>query len=140
METVISQEMMSSLAQHFSAIDKLIPLRPIQSEVEYNKAISNLNQLMDSGAADESCPLARVLHILGALIGEYEDRNFSPVAVKPEDMLVFLMDQHRLLQSDLPEIGSQSDVAEVLSGKRELSLRQVKALSSRFNLPMEAFA
>jgi HTH-type transcriptional regulator/antitoxin HigA len=43
-------------------------------------------------------------------------------------------------QSDLPEIGPQSVVSAVLSGKRELNLRQVKLLAARFRVPMEALA
>ena len=37
------------------------------------------------------------------------------------------------------EIGPQSLVSAVLSGKRKLNLRQVKALAKRFRVPMEAF-
>lgn len=139
METVISPERLESLAQHYAAMNAQVSLQPIHSRAEYNRAITSLNQLMDAGAADENHQLAGVLHVLGMLIGEYEDRNSTPATVKPEDMLRFLMEQHRLSQSDLPEIGSQGVVSEVLSGKRELNLRQVKALAGRFNLPMEAF-
>jgi len=35
------------------------------------------------------------------------------------------MDQHGLTQSDLPEIGSQGVVSEILSGKRELNARRL---------------
>jgi len=139
METVISPERLENLAQHYAALNSQIPLRPIHTKAEYKQAIASLNQLMDAGAADENHSLAGVLHVLGILIGEYEDRNFAPAAVKPADMLHFLMGQHGLSQSDLPEVGSQGVVSEVLNGKRELNLRQVKALASRFNLPMEAF-
>lgn len=139
METVISAKRLAAITQHYSAMDALVPLRPIQSEADYNKAIASLNQLLDAGGADERSELASVVHVLGVLIGEYEDRNDAPAVVKPGNMLRFLMDQHRLSQSDLPEIGSQGVVSEVLNGKRELNLRQVKALAARFNLPMEAF-
>ena len=49
------------------------------------------------------------------------------------------MEDHGLRQSDLPEIGSQSVVSEVLAGKRKLNARQVKALSRRFGLPADLF-
>jgi len=139
METLISPGRLKNLAQHYAALNAQVPLRPIHSKVEYNHAIACLNQLLDAGAADENHQLAGVLHMLGVLIGEYEDRHHPAALVKSEDMLRFLMDQHQLSQSDLPEIGSQGVVSEVLSGKRELNLRQVKALAGRFNLPMEAF-
>jgi HTH-type transcriptional regulator/antitoxin HigA len=55
-------------------------------------------------------------------------------------VLAFLMQSHGLRQSDLPEVGSQGVVSEVLAGKRELNLRQVTALAKRFRVPMEALA
>ena len=51
-----------------------------------------------------------------------------------------LMAEHDLRQGDLPEVGTQSVVSEVLAGKRHLNLRQVKALAARFAVPMELFA
>ena len=53
-------------------------------------------------------------------------------------MLAYLTTEDRLRQSDLPEIGSQGVVSEVLAGKRALNLRQVKALAKRFAVPMDA--
>ena len=50
------------------------------------------------------------------------------------------MEQHQLRQSDLPELGPQSVVSAILSGKRALNLRQVKVLAQRFGVPMEALA
>jgi len=42
-----------------------------------------------------------------------------------------------LRQSDLPEVGSQGVVSEVLAGKRTLNARQVKALAQRFRVAAE---
>ena len=49
------------------------------------------------------------------------------------------MDQHELKQSDLPEIGSQGVVSEILTGKRELNVRQVRALAQRFSVSAATF-
>jgi HTH-type transcriptional regulator/antitoxin HigA len=49
------------------------------------------------------------------------------------------MEQHGLRQSDLPEIGSQGVVSEVLAGKRELNVRQIRALSERFGVSPATF-
>jgi HTH-type transcriptional regulator/antitoxin HigA len=59
--------------------------------------------------------------------------------VSPVAMLRFLMEQHALAQSDLPELGSQGVVSEILRGKRELNLRQIKALAERFHVPAALF-
>jgi HTH-type transcriptional regulator/antitoxin HigA len=53
--------------------------------------------------------------------------------------LKFLMEQHGLKQSDLSEIGSQGVVSEILMGKRELNIRQVRALSERFGVSAATF-
>jgi HTH-type transcriptional regulator/antitoxin HigA len=49
------------------------------------------------------------------------------------------MVEHDLKQSDLPEIGSQGVVSEILSGKRQLNVRQIKNLSKRFKVSPAVF-
>ena len=49
------------------------------------------------------------------------------------------MDEHGLTQSDLPEIGSQGVVSEVLNRKCELNVRQIRALATRFGVSPAAF-
>ena len=53
--------------------------------------------------------------------------------------LKFLMEQHGLRQSELPELGSQGVVSEILTAKRELNLRQVRALAARFGVSVATF-
>lgn len=54
-------------------------------------------------------------------------------------MLRYFMDEHELKQSDLPEVGSQRAVSEVLKGKRELTAKQIRALAARFNVAPAVF-
>jgi HTH-type transcriptional regulator/antitoxin HigA len=49
------------------------------------------------------------------------------------------MEEQGLKQADLPEIGSQGVVSEILSGKRKLNLRQVRLLSERFTVSPAVF-
>jgi HTH-type transcriptional regulator / antitoxin HigA len=49
------------------------------------------------------------------------------------------MEGHGLTQSDLPEIGSQGVVSEILRGKRELNVRQIRALAKRFHVSPGVF-
>jgi HTH-type transcriptional regulator/antitoxin HigA len=42
------------------------------------------------------------------------------------------MEAHGLTQSELPEIGSQGIVSEILSVERELNIRQIRRLAKRF--------
>lgn len=47
--------------------------------------------------------------------------------------------EHGLRPSDLTEVGSQGVVSEILTGKRELKLRQVRALAARFSVSPAPF-
>ena len=49
------------------------------------------------------------------------------------------MKEHGLKQSDLSEIGSQGVISEILSGKRQLNIRQIKMLSQRFKVSPAVF-
>lgn len=69
------------------------------------------------------------------LIAAYDETHYPAPPVSPLNLLRFLMEQHRLSASALPELGSQAVVDDILSGKRELYLRQVKALATRFKVP-----
>jgi HTH-type transcriptional regulator / antitoxin HigA len=49
------------------------------------------------------------------------------------------MEEHSLSQSDLPEIGSEGVVSEILNGKHSLNVRQIQALAERFNVSPATF-
>jgi HTH-type transcriptional regulator/antitoxin HigA len=52
----------------------------------------------------------------------------------------FLIEQHDLRQTDLAKIfGSQSNVSEILNGKREINARQARALGQRFGVSPAVF-
>jgi HTH-type transcriptional regulator/antitoxin HigA len=127
------------IAEHLSAITSRIPLHPIRTKRAHKAALAALNALLDAGGADEKNPLSALVGLLGDLIGDYEDAHAPAMKPAPADMLRFLMDQHRLSQGDLPEVGSQGVVSEILNGKRELNVRQIKLLSERFHVGPQVF-
>lgn len=129
----------NTVTGHFKALSSVVPLHAIHTEQDYDKAVSVLNVLLDAGAANEAHPLADLVDTLGTIIGEYEDMHYQPEKVSPIDMLRFFMTQHNLTQSSFPEIGTQGVVSEILSGKRKLNVRQIRALSERFNVPAHLF-
>lgn len=78
--------------------------------------------------------------MVGDRIREYEDRVHPwPDTSTPAAALASLMAEHGLRQGDLPEVGSQGVVSEVLAGKRQLNARQVVALARRFQVAAEVF-
>lgn len=130
---------LEQIADHFRAVEEVIPLRPIRNQTDYDEAVVALNRLLDAGAADENHPLANLAATLGELIGDYDDENFALPEVTGVQMLSFLMEQHGLKQSDLPELGSQGVVSDIIRGVREINLRQVRQLKDRFHVSADAF-
>lgn len=104
------------------------------TEAEYDHLVNFLDELIDEVGQDETHPLASLMETIGQLIVAYETEHFPEPNASPAGVLRFLMAEHGLRQSDLPEVGSQGVVSEILSGKRELNLRQIKALSKRFHI------
>lgn len=139
MEALMDRSVIAEITSHFKALSSIIPLHTISSERDYDKAVTTLNQLLDAGAANEKHPLADLVNTLGALISEYDNAHYPEQNVSPLAMLRFLMDQNHLTQTNLPEIGTQGVVSEILSGKRELNVRQIKALGERFHVPPSVF-
>lgn len=111
----------------------------IRTEADYNRAIEVLNKLLDEVGDNESHPLYNFLEVLGTLIESYEEDHVNIPDVPGREVLKFLMEEHGLTQKDLPEIGSQGVVSEVLHGKRELNTRQIKELSKRFGVSPAVF-
>ena len=106
---------------------------------EYNRLVHILDGLIDEVGENESHPLASLMETLGSLIESYEAQNIPEIEGSPGDALKTLMEEHDLKQSDLPEIGSQGVISEILSGKRQFNVRQIKLLSNRFNVSPAVF-
>jgi HTH-type transcriptional regulator/antitoxin HigA len=109
------------------------------NEKEYKRLVGLLDKIIDEVGNDESHSLASLMETLGSLIEIYEAQRIPEIEGNPIDSLKALIEEHNINQSDLPEIGTQGVVSEVLSGKRKLNIRQVKALSKRFNVSPAVF-
>lgn len=115
------------------------PILTIRNEREYDAAVKRLNELLDEIGANERHPLYGLLDTLGTLIHAYEEQHHPMPESNSADILRYLMEEHGLNQSDLPEVGSQGVVSEVMRGKRELNVRQVRALARRFHVSPAVF-
>lgn len=115
------------------------PIFTIRNEHEYDSAMKRLNELLDAISDNERHPLYGLLDTLGALVHVYEGTHHPMPECTGADMLRFCMEEHSLHQSDLSEIGSQGVVSEILNGKRELNIRQVRLLAKRFQVSAAVF-
>lgn len=117
-----------------------VKLRAVENERHYRAMVDLMNKLVDEIGDRETHPLMGLLDIVTFFVRDYEERNIEIPDAEPAAVLRFLMDQHSLRQADLAEIfGSQSNVSEVLNGKREINARQARALAARFSVSPAAF-
>jgi HTH-type transcriptional regulator / antitoxin HigA len=80
------------------------------------------------------------IELLTLLIERYEEENYVLPKASPADVLRFLLSQHGLRQRDLAEdLGGESVVSEVLSGKRRLNAAHIEQLSKRFHVSPAVF-
>ena len=114
-------------------------IAPIRNEKHYKKLVKTLEALLDETAGDERHSAMGLVDIVGDLIEDYEAEHHPLTPTTGLQALKFLMDQHGLKQGDLADIGSQGVVSEILAGKRELNIRQVRALGERFGVTAATF-
>jgi HTH-type transcriptional regulator / antitoxin HigA len=106
---------------------------------DYKKLIKILDEIIDEVGENENHPLAPLLETIGSLAQSYEEKALPELKGNPVSVLKYLMAEHDVGQNNLREIGSQGVVSEILSGKRSLNLRQIKALATRFHVSPAAF-
>lgn len=123
----------------YRVLRRQVPLGVIRSKAEYDRAVTALDTIIDEIGEDEAHPLADLAEALGVFIEAYDNAHYQTLAPSPREMLRFLMEQNALTQSDLPEIGSQGVVSEILSGKRSLNVRQISRLAKRFHVSPGVF-
>jgi HTH-type transcriptional regulator/antitoxin HigA len=115
------------------------PLLAIHSAREYDTAVNQLNKLVDEIGDNPRDPRYRFIETLSVLIEAYDAEHHALADACGLEVLKYLMEEHGLRQSDLPEIGSQGVVSEVLRGKRELNVHQIEKLAARFHVSPAAF-
>ena len=120
--------------------NNLTPFIAPRTGEEYDATTSLLNELIDEIGDNPDDLRYRLIDTLSALIEAYDEEHHQIPDVGGVGVLRFLMDQHGLTQMDLKkELGGQSVVSEVLTGKRELNLQQIRALAKRFSIDPAVF-
>ena len=118
---------------------RFVPLGVLRSEEDYRKAMAMLDEIIDEIGEDEGHPLADLAEALALFIHSYEETHAKIRESTGPEALRLLMEEHSLTQSGLPEIGSQGVVSEILSGERELNIRQIRHLATRFGVSPAVF-
>ena len=129
--------MSTVLADPAKMIAKGAP-RVIHNDAELEAYTDALFQL--TALENPSCDEVEAIELLTLLVERYEREHYPIPAADPVSVVRFLVEQQNLTQRDLiPQFGSESAVSMFLAGKRNLTLAQVRKLSSRFKLPADVF-
>ena len=132
--------MKRQLAEAIKYWDHIAPVAKYpKNNKEFKELTSQLDELLEIIGSNEKHHLMGLVDVLSNLIISYEKEHAPAPAVKGVQALKYLITAHQLHQSDLPEIGSQGVISEILYGKRELNLRQIRLLSKRFQVDPATF-
>jgi len=102
---------------------------------EYTKALFKLTA--KSRPTPEE---GEAIELLTLLIERYEAKRYPVPDADPVDVLRFLLELNGLSQRDIrKELGSESTVSLVLSGKRRLNRAHIERLSRRFHVSPSVF-
>jgi len=111
-------------------------IKVIKTEEDYRQALKRLEDIfhapVDTPEGDEA-------EVLSILIEKYEDEHYSIGAPDPIEAIKFRMEQMGMNNQDLAEIiGYKSRVSEIFSRKRKLSLKMIRNLHEKLNIPYES--
>lgn len=104
---------------------------------EYRAAVSEIDALLDGkgGAA-----VRDRLEFLSLLVQDYEDRidPLDDAAGSPQEVVLFMLEQRGMKRSQLaPLMGGRARVSEFFSGRRRLSMEQVRTLRDALGIPAD---
>ena len=113
-----------------------IAVHPIRTTRDLRDALARIDALW---GAKSGTIEGDELDVLTDLVEAYENRHHPIGPGSGLRTLKHLMQANGLTQSDLPEIGSQGVVSEILTGKRDLNVRHIRALAVRFKVAAAVF-
>jgi HTH-type transcriptional regulator/antitoxin HigA len=107
-------------------------LKPIRTDADHEAALAELERLW---GAKTGSPKGDRLDVLATLIDAYEAERFPMDPPDPIEAIRFRMEQQGITRKDLePMIGTRARVAEVLNGKRSLSLGMIRRLHDQLGI------
>ena len=116
----------------------LSSLRTLQDETEYQAALKAVRPYFDN-EPDADTPAAAHFDALVLLIEQYESRHYPIPRAAPVDVLKSVMEANNYSRADLIEIiGSKSRTADLLNGRREINLDQIRRISRAWGIPAGA--
>lgn len=109
----------------------------IRNDEQHEAALAEFRALVTLDPTPGT-PESDRIDLLVLLIKDYESHRWPLELPDPVAAIEFCMDQRGLSRHDLiPYLGDRHAVSRVLSGKRALSMTQVRALHKGLGIPLE---
>ena len=105
--------LMRVAAEHWQFVSPV--MRKPENEADYDALVCGLDELLNLVGENEDSPLMSLVNILSDWIEAYDHEHRPMPVASGADVLRYMMREHNLTQSDLPGVGAQSVVSEVLS-------------------------
>jgi HTH-type transcriptional regulator/antitoxin HigA len=106
---------------------------------EFRAAVAEIDQLLDADPK-RGTPAYDRLEFLSVLVEAYEDKH-DPIdgsQGSPQSIVTFMLEQQGKSRADLaPLMGGKARVSEFFSGKRRLSVEQIRALRDELGIPAD---
>lgn len=111
-------------------------IKPIKSELDYDGALAEIEDLMDAKADTAQ---GDRLAVLVALVSAYEEQHWPIDPPDPIAAIRYKMEINGLTQSDLGALlGSRSRASEILKRQRPLTLGMIRELHAKWGIPAES--
>jgi HTH-type transcriptional regulator / antitoxin HigA len=111
-------------------------IRPIRTDDDHKAALVEIDRLWGAPAGS---PEGDRLDVLATLVERYEDTRWPIPAASPVEVLKFVMEQNGRSQTDLANLlGSRPRASEILNGRRDLTLDNIRLLAREWHIPAGA--
>ncbi len=111
-------------------------IRPIRTKDDHTAALREIDRLWGSSEGTDD---GDKLDIVVTLVERYEGIRYPIAPADPIGVVRFVMEPNDYSPADLATLlGSRSRASELLSGKRELTLDQIRRLSREWHIPAGA--
>lgn len=112
-------------------------IKPIRTKADYKGALERIEELITFNPKKGTTAYDE-LDVIGTLVSAYEDIHYPIDAPDAVEAVKYVMEEEGLKPKDLVSyFGSKGNVSEFLNHKRKLSIRTIKALHEKLNLPYE---
>lgn len=110
-----------------------------QDAKNFDTLLENIEVAIELNRDSDSKILLELINTMSTAALKYQTNVLPEIQSNGLDALRYLVKLHGVRQTELPEIGSQGVVSEVLNGKRALTLRHVRGLAKKFKVSPSTF-